>query len=147
MPTATQKTTIVTQPPAQRDWVLIDGSGLVLGRLATKIATILMGKHKPTYTPHIDTGDCVVVTNCAAIKVDERRLRKTTYDRYSGYPGGLHRTPRERIFSRHPEQLLILAVKRMLPKNPLGRHMLKKLKAYPGGEHPHQAQQPKALEV
>ena len=147
MPCKSQKTTLVTKTPRDKDWLAIDASGQVLGRLATKIATILMGKHKPTYTPHIDTGDFVVVTNCGAIKVDERRLRKTTYDRYSGYPGGLHRTPRDRIFDRRPEQLLTLAVKRMLPKNPLGRHMLKKLKAYPGGDHPHQAQQPQALEV
>ena len=147
MPTATQKTTIVTQPPVERDWVLIDASDKILGRLATKIAMILMGKHKPTYTPHVDTGDCVVVLNCSKLKITGKKLQQTTYDRYSGYPGGLHRVPRERIFLKHPEQLMTLAVKRMLPKSALGRHMLKKLKAYPNSEHPHQAQQPKPLAV
>ena len=147
MPCKSQKTTLVTKTPVQKDWVYIDASGQVLGRLATKIATILMGKHKPTYTPHVDTGDFVIVTNCSRIKVTGKKLEQTTYDRYSGYPGGLHRTPRERVFRKHPEQLMTLAVKRMLPKSALGRHMLKKLKAYPNSEHPHQAQQPKPLAV
>ncbi len=145
MPCASQKTTVVTKPPAQRDWVHIDAAGQVLGRLATKIATILMGKHKPTYTPHVDTGDSVVVTNCGKIKVTGKNLERTTYDRYSGYPGGLGRTSRARIFKERPERLLELAVQRMLPKNALGRRMFKKLKAYPGSEHPHQAQQPKPM--
>ena len=147
MPTATQKTTIVTKPPAQRDWVLFDAGGQVLGRLAVKIATILMGKHKPTYTAHVDTGDFVVVINCRQLKVSGKKLEQTTHDTYSGYPGGLRQTPREKIFEQRPEFLLTLAVKRMLPKSPLGRHMLSKLKAYADSDHPHQAQQPKPLEV
>ena len=147
MPIRSQRTTIVTKAPTDRDWVLIDASEQVPGRLATRIATILMGKHKPVYTPHIDTGDFVVVTNCSKLKVTGKKLAQTTYDTYSGYPGGLKQTPREKIFEEHPDQLLTLAVKRMLPKSKLGRVMLKKLKAYPGLEHPHQAQQPEPLAV
>ncbi|MCH8969330.1 MAG: 50S ribosomal protein L13, partial [Planctomycetes bacterium] len=101
----------------------------------------------PTYTAHVDSGDFVVVTNCRQLKVSGKKLEQTTYDTYSGYPGGLRQTPREKIFKEKPEFLLTLAVKRMLPKSPLGRHMLSKLKAYADSDHPHQAQQPKPLEV
>ena len=128
-------------------WYVVDADRQIVGRLATKLATILMGKHKPTYTAHVDTGDFVVVTNCRQLKVSGKKLEQTTHDTYSGYPGGLRQTSRERIFKDRPEFLLTLAVKRMLPKSPLGRHMLSKLKAYADSDHPHQAQQPKPLEI
>lgn len=147
MPVRSQKTTLMTSQTFKAEWKHVDASDQVLGRLATRVATMLMGKHKPTYTPHVDTGDFVVVTNCANLRVTGKSLDQTTYDRYSGYPGGLNRTPRRRIFEQRPDMLLRLAVKRMLPKTPLGRHMLKKLKAYPGAEHPHQAQNPQAVEL
>lgn len=146
MPVRSQKTTIITKPPTDREWMHLDATDQVLGRFATRIATILMGKHKPTYTAHVDTGDFVVVTNCKNLKVTGKKLEQTTYDRYSGYPGGLNQVPREKIFRERPEFLLTLAVKRMLPKNPLGRHMLKKLKAYKSDEHPHQAQRPVTID-
>ena len=145
MPVRSQKTTLLTPQTVERRWHHIDASGQVLGRLATRIATILMGKHRPDYTPHVDSGDFVVVTNCEKIRVTGKKLTQTTYDRYSHYPGGLKRIPRIRLHERRPQQLLELAVKRMLPKNALARHMFKKLKAYRGPDHPHQAQQPEPL--
>ena len=145
MPIRTQKTTFATAATREQKWLHIDATDQILGRLATKLATYLMGKHKPTYTPHVDTGDFVVVTNCAKIKVTGKKLENTTYNRYSHYPGGLKQTPRIRIHEERPELLLTLAVKRMLPKNSLGKHMLKKLKAFAGGEHPHQAQRPEQV--
>jgi large subunit ribosomal protein L13 len=131
----------------QADWHVVDASDQVLGRLAAKIAIILQGKHKPTYTPHVDTGDFVIVLNAEKIRVTGRKSEVLEYDTYSRYPGGRHVYSFERMKSQHPEKLLELAVRRMLPKNKLGRHMLGKLKVYRGGEHPHSAQQPKELSL
>lgn len=128
-----------------RDWYVVDATDKVLGRLATRIATVLMGKHKPTYTPHVDTGDFVVVLNAGAIKVTGRKREEIVYESYSGYPGGHKLIPFERQIARHPERVLQAAVRRMLPKSALGARMLKKLKLYPGAEHPHQAQSPAPL--
>lgn len=130
-----------------RDWWVVDAQGQTLGRLATKIATILRGKHKPIYTPHIDTGDYVIVINADKIEVTGRKLDTIIYYRHSGYPGGLkERTLREQL-QKAPSQPIELAVRGMLPKNSLGRQMLGKLKVYAGPEHPHVAQQPKFLEL
>jgi len=123
-------------------WYVVDATDQVLGRLATRIATVLMGKHKPTYTPHVDTGDYVVVLNAGRVRVTGRKLEHDFHERYSGYPGGRKVTPMKRVFERHPERVLREAVRRMLPKNALARRMLGKLKLYAGGEHPHQAQNP-----
>ena len=131
----------------QAQWHRIDGTDQVLGRLASKIAILLQGKHKPTYTPHVDTGDFVIVINADKIKVTGRKSEVLEYDTYSRYPGGRHLYTYERMMRLHPERLLELAVKRMLPKNKLGRNLLGKLKAYRGAEHPHSAQQPKELKV
>jgi large subunit ribosomal protein L13 len=144
MSVRSQKTTLARKETFTPEWLHVDATDKVLGRMATRVAQMLMGKHKPTYTPHVDTGDFVVVTNCAKVRVTGNKLDQTTYDTYSHYPGGLKRTPRRQIFEQRPDLLVRLAVKRMLPKSPLGRHMLKKLKAYAGNEHPHQAQQPVA---
>ena len=129
-----------------RKWWVVDGAGAVVGRLATDIATILMGKHRPTYTPHVDTGDFVIVTNVDKIEFTGKKWEHKTYSRYSGYPG-LKTETAESLRQRIPERILREAVRRMLPKNKLGRQMLAKLKLYTGPEHPHQAQMPEPLEV
>jgi len=120
----------------------VDATDCVVGRLATNIATVLMGKHKPIYTPHVDTGDCVVVTNAGKVKLTGRKIDERTYDRYSYYPGGWKSVTAREMLAKHPERVLSEAVRRMLPKSALGRKMLKKLKVYAGDAHPHQAQQP-----
>jgi large subunit ribosomal protein L13 len=125
-----------------RQWYHLDASDQVLGRLAVKIATVLMGKHKPTYTPHVDTGDYVVVTNAHRVRVSGGKADTMSYPRYSYYPGGYKEIPFKRMLERHPERILREAVRRMLPKNALARHMLKKLKVYPSDTHPHTAQRP-----
>ena len=124
-----------------RRWYHVDATDQVLGRLATKIATVLMGKHKPTYTPHVDTGDFVVVTNAHKIRVTGRKADTMIYPRYSYYPGGYKEIPYKRVLERHPERIIQEGVRRMLPKNALGRRMLKKLKVYASDTHPHAAQQ------
>jgi large subunit ribosomal protein L13 len=129
-----------------KHWYLVDAEGVVVGRLAAQIAPILMGKHRPTYTPHIDTGDYVVVTNVDKVVFTGEKWRQKTYQRYSGYPGGQRDVAAWKLFERHPARILELAVRRMLPKNKIGRHMLAKLKLYVGPEHPHQAQCPILLE-
>lgn len=128
-------------------WHLVDAKGRILGRLATRIAMILQGKHRPTYTPHIDTGDFVVVVNAEKIVVTGRKLKNKMYYRASGYPGGLTETPLEVLLTKKPTQAVSLAVKRMLPKTKLGRHMFQKLKVYAGPEHPHAAQSPEPLKL
>ncbi|MEZ6093201.1 MAG: 50S ribosomal protein L13 [Pirellulaceae bacterium] len=128
----------------ETQWWHIDGQDVIVGRMATKIAMMLMGKHRPTYTPHIDTGDFVVVTNVDKIQFSGKKMDQKTYARYSGYPGLKVQTAEE-VKQRSPETILREAVRRMLPKNKLGRHMLTKLKCYVGGEHPHQAQNPQPL--
>ena len=127
------------------DWHLVDASDQVLGRLAARVAVILQGKHKPTYTPNVDTGDFVIIVNAEKIRVTGRKADVLFYETYSKHPGGRHLYPFQTMRDKHPEKLLEVAIRRMLPKSRLGRHMLSKLNIYRGGEHPHAAQQPKAL--
>jgi large subunit ribosomal protein L13 len=130
-----------------RQWSLVDADGKVLGRLAVKVATILMGKHRPTYTPHVDTGDFVIVVNAERIRLTGRKLDQIEYDRFSGYPSGRTTVSLRRMMEMHPERVVELAVRRMLPKTKLGRQMFTKLKVYQGPNHPHQAQQPQPLDL
>ncbi len=141
------KTYMAKPGEVTREWYVVDASGKTLGRLATEIARILRGKHKPQYTPHVDVGDFVIVINAEKIAVTGRKLDQKRYYRHSGYPGGLRSITLRRLLEKHPERVIRLAVKGMLPKNRLGRRMLKKLKVYAGPEHPHQAQQPKPLDL
>ncbi|MDD5295309.1 MAG: 50S ribosomal protein L13 [Rhodocyclaceae bacterium] len=131
----------------ERDWFVVDATDKVLGRLATQLAHRLRGKHKTIYTPHVDTGDYIVVVNVDKLRVTGNKAEDKMYYRHSGYPGGLYETNFNKLQQRFPARVLEKAVKGMLPKGPLGYAMLKKLKVYAGGEHPHSAQQPKALEV
>jgi large subunit ribosomal protein L13 len=131
----------------QRDWLLIDANDQVLGRLAVEIARRLRGKHKPEYTPHVDTGDFIVVVNAAKIKVTGNKALDKTYYRHTGHPGGVKETSFGKMQERFPGRALEIAVKGMLPKGPLGYAMIKKLKVYADGEHPHSAQQPKPLAI
>jgi large subunit ribosomal protein L13 len=131
----------------QRDWLVVDANEKVLGRLATEVARRLRGKHKAEYTPHVDTGDYIVVINAEKIRVTGRKFTDKTYYSHSGYPGGIKSISFEKLQAKNPARILELAVKGMLPKNPLGREMYRKLKIYVGGEHPHTAQQPKVLEI
>jgi large subunit ribosomal protein L13 len=131
----------------EREWFLVDAEDKTLGRLASEIAQVLRGKHKPIYTPHLDCGDYVVVVNAEKVRVTGRKLDQKIYYRHSGYPGGLKSISLRNQLQKHPERVLLAAVRGMLPKNRLGRKMLRKLKVYAGGSHPHQAQQPKRLEV
>lgn len=131
----------------QRDWFVIDATDKVLGRVAVEIALRLRGKHKPIFTPHVDTGDFIVVVNADRIRVTGNKAQQKMYYRHSGYPGGIYGTTYEKLHARFPGRVLETAVKGMLPKGPLGYAMLKKLKVYAGAEHPHAAQQPKALAV
>jgi large subunit ribosomal protein L13 len=142
MKTYTAKTGEVTQ-----GWYVLDAQGKVLGKLATQIATRLRGKHKPEYTPHVDTGDYVVVVNAAKLRVTGRKSERKVYYRHSGYPGGLKTTSFAKLQATRPERVLQRAVKGMLPKGPLGYAMLRKLKVYAGATHPHSAQRPKNLEI
>ncbi len=130
-----------------RDWFLIDASDKVLGRMATEIARRLRGKHKAIYTPHVDTGDFIVVVNVEKLRVTGNKAQDKKYYRHSGYPGGIYETTFTKLQQRFPERVLEKAVKGMLPKGPLGYAMFKKLKCYAGTSHPHAAQQPKALEI
>jgi large subunit ribosomal protein L13 len=129
------------------DWYVVDAQGKVLGRLAAQIATRLRGKHKPEYTPHVDTGDYIVVVNAAKIRVTGNKAEDKKYYRHTGYPGGIREINFAKLHAKYPGRVLQKAVKGMLPKGPLGNAMLKKLKVYAEGAHPHSAQQPKALEI
>ena len=129
------------------DWYVVDAQGKVLGRLAAQIATRLRGKHKPEYTPHVDTGDYIVVVNASKIRVTGNKAEDKKYYRHTGFPGGIRETSFAKLHAKHPGRVLQKAVKGMLPKGPLGNAMLKKLKVYAEGAHPHTAQQPKALEI
>ena len=131
----------------QQGWYVVDAQDKVLGRLAVQIATRLRGKHTPEYTPHIDTGDFIVVVNAAKLRVTGRKDERKVYYRHTGYPGGLKETNFKKLQAKKPTRVLQLAVKGMLPKGPLGYAMLRKLKVYAGATHPHSAQQPKALEI
>jgi large subunit ribosomal protein L13 len=140
--------TFVTKPAeVERSWFVVDAEGQTLGRLATRVATILRGKHKPIYSPSVDCGDYVVVINAEKIAVTGRRMDQKRYYHYSGYPGGLTEITLRDQLNRYPNRVIEAAVKGMLPKNALGRKMFKKLKVYAGGEHPHQAQQPQPLDI
>lgn len=131
----------------KRDWLVVDASEKVLGRLATEIARRLRGKHKAEYTPHVDTGDYIVVTNAEKVIVTGRKFKNKMYYRHTGYPGGIKSDSFEKLQARNPVRIIELAVKGMLPKNPLGREMYRKLKVYVGNEHPHTAQQPKKFDI
>ncbi|MGH9001480.1 MAG: 50S ribosomal protein L13 [Acidimicrobiia bacterium] len=133
------------QSDVQRAWHVVDAEGLVLGRLATEVARVLRGKHKPIWAPHVDTGDFVVIVNAARIAVDPKKAVSKRYYRHSGYPGGLRAESMESLMARDPERVVRLAVKGMLPKGPLGRQMLRKLKIHAGPTHPHAAQKPEPI--
>jgi len=141
------KTFLPSEKDIKRNWWLVDAEGLELGRLASRIALLLQGKRKRIYTPHIDTGDFVVVVNAEKVKLTGRKLDTKIYYHHSGYPGGLKARTARQILESHPERLIQLAVKRMLPKNKLGRKMFKRLKVYRGSEHPHKAQKPQELDI
>ena len=142
-----QKTTLAKKGSICPSWFLADAQDQILGRLATKVATVLMGKHRPEYTPHVDTGDFVIVTNCEKIKLTGRKRQTKEYDHYTYHMGGRKIISFEDMMQRKPEKVVEEAVRRMLPKNKLGRKLFKKLKVYSGDEHPHQAQQPEALQI
>ena len=141
------KTFVATPATRERDWLVVDATDKTLGRLATQIADALRGKRKPEYTPHCDVGDFVIVVNAEKVAVTGKKREDKRYYRHSGYPGGLRSRTFEEMIARRPEEVLRLAVKGMLPRTRLGRQQLRKLKIYAGPEHPHQAQQPKAMEV
>ncbi|MCX5829895.1 MAG: 50S ribosomal protein L13 [Deltaproteobacteria bacterium] len=141
------KTFNVKKEEIIKDWCVVDAQGKILGRLASEIASRLRGKHKPIYTPHLDTGDFVIVVNAEKIQLTGKKLADKIYYRHSGYPGGLTETPAGKLLQEKPEEVLKIAVRGMLPKNTLGRAMLKKLKIYKGPEHPHDAQCPRVLEL
>ena len=141
------KTYAVKAGEIKRDWYVVDAKGQTLGRLASKVATILRGKHKPTFSPHLDVGDFVIVVNADKIRVTGQKMAQKKYYRYSGYRGGLKETPLAELMARHPTRAVEYAVRGMLPKNRLGRALIRKLKVYAGPEHPHQAQQPRKLEI
>jgi large subunit ribosomal protein L13 len=141
-------TTVSTKPAdVKREWFVVDAEGKTLGRLATEIARRLRGKHKPEYTPHVDTGDYIVVVNVEKVRVTGNKAKNKQYYRHTGYPGGLRSMSFEKMIDHAPERTLQLAVKGMLPKGPLGRSMFAKLKVYAGTSHPHAAQQPQELNI
>ncbi|MCK9431209.1 MAG: 50S ribosomal protein L13 [Candidatus Omnitrophica bacterium] len=142
-----KKTYTARPEDIKRKWYIVDAKGKILGRLAVKVATILRGKHKPIFTPHVDTGDCVVVINAAQIKVTGRKLKQKTYSRYSGYPGGQREIVLEKLLAKNPTTVIRLAVERMLPINPLGRDLIKKLKIYADDKHKLTGLKPIVLEV
>ncbi|MFZ1704632.1 MAG: 50S ribosomal protein L13 [Saprospiraceae bacterium] len=142
MNTLSYKTKSASKESTEKKWYIVDGDGEIVGRLATRIASVLRGKHKPDFTPHADTGDYVIVINADKVRFTGNKLDDKEYQRYSGYPGGLKRRTAKEMLEKRPNQVLELAVKGMLPKTKLGRAMIKKLFLYEGGAHPHQAQQP-----
>ncbi|WP_304639097.1 50S ribosomal protein L13 [Pseudomonas sp.] len=131
----------------KRDWYVVDASGLTLGRLATEVASRLRGKHKPEYTPHVDTGDYIVIVNAEKVHVTGTKAQDKIYYSHSGFPGGIKSINFEKLIARAPERVIESAVKGMLPKNPLGRAMYRKMKVYKGAAHPHAAQQPQELKI
>jgi large subunit ribosomal protein L13 len=141
------KTYVANSTTAERNWLVVDANGQTLGRLATQLADALRGKRKPEYTPHVDTGDFVIVINAEKISVTGNKRAEKRYYRHSGYPGGLKSRTLEEMLERRPEEVIRLAVKGMLPRNRLARKQLTKLKVYAGTEHPHAAQQPQPLEI
>jgi large subunit ribosomal protein L13 len=147
----TTGTAVKTYTPKERDiqreWWVVDAEDKTLGRLATKVASILRGKHKPMFTPHLDVGDYVVVVNAEKVALTGKKADQKTYFRHSGWMGHEQHIPFRRMIERHPDRVIELAVKGMLPKNTLGRHMRRKLKVYAGAEHPHQGQEPQHLDI
>lgn len=141
------KTYNATKETARHSWFMVDASGKTLGRLASEVARRLRGKHKPEYTPHVDTGDYIIVINASQVKVTGKKTTDKVYYSHSGYPGGIKAITFEKLLAKHPEKVIEKAIKGMLPKNPLGRAMYRKLKVYAGAEHPHQAQEPKTLDL
>jgi large subunit ribosomal protein L13 len=141
------KTYQVKKEEVDHHWYLVNAEGKVLGRLAAGVAKMLRGKHKPTYTPHVDTGDFIVVVNAGKVSLTGRKLKNKTYYRYTGYPGGIKEMSAEKLLAKKPTEMIRMAVKGMLPKNSLGRQMLRKLKVYVGPNHPHKAQKPVSLEI
>lgn len=141
------KTFSAKSETVERDWYVVDASGKTLGRLCSELAIRLRGKHKPVYTPHVDTGDFLVVINAEKIHVTGKKLENKIYHRFTGYVGNLKSETLGQALSRHPERVIETSVKGMLPKNPLGRAMFRKLKVYAGPEHPHAAQQPQVLDI
>ena len=141
------KTFVAKPETVKRDWYVVDAEGKTLGRLASEIASRLRGKHKAEYTPHVDTGDYIIVVNAEKVAVTGNKAKDKMYHRHTEFPGGLKSTSFEKLIERKPEMVLELAVKGMLPKGPLGRAMYRKLKVYAGAEHNHAAQQPKVLDI
>ena len=141
------KTYNATNETAQHNWYMVDAAGKTLGRLASEVAKRLRGKHKPEYTPHVDTGDYIIVINASQVKVTGSKKTDKVYYSHSGYPGGLKAITFEKLLAKSPEKVIEKAIKGMLPKNILGRAMYRKLKVYAGSEHPHQAQEPKTLDL
>ncbi len=139
------KTLTPKQEQIRQDWLLIDAEDQPLGRLSTRVASLLRGKHKPYFAPHLDTGDYVIVINADKVKLTGTKELNKTYKTYSGYPGGYKEIPFARLKAKKPEEIIIKAVKGMLPKNPLGRQLIQKLKVYTGTEHPHEAQKPQVI--
>lgn len=141
------KTQSIRSQDVRHDWLVVDAADRTLGRLATEIAHRLRGKHKAEFTPHVDTGDYIIVVNAEKVRVTGRKTTDKIYYRHSGYPGGIKGTSFERLRDTHPERIIETAVRGMLPRNPLGRAMFRKLKVYAGPDHPHAAQQPQSLEI
>jgi large subunit ribosomal protein L13 len=141
------KTFMAKKNEVEQNWWLVDAEGAILGRMAAKIAPILMGKNKPTYTPNVDTGDYVIVVNADKIRLTGKKAEQKQYDYYTHYPGGHKYVSFADMMTKRPEKVIELAVRRMLPKNKLGRKMIKKLKVYRGTEHEHQAQKPQKVEL
>ncbi|MFO7306547.1 MAG: 50S ribosomal protein L13 [Gammaproteobacteria bacterium] len=141
------RTVFANEATVRRDWYVVDATGKTLGRLASQIAMRLRGKHKACFTPHADTGDYIIVVNASKVRVTGRKLTDKIYYRHTGYIGNLKSTSLEKLLKERPERVIEYAVKGMLPKNPLGRKMFKKLRVFAGAEHPHAAQQPKPLEI
>ena len=142
-----QKTYSPSAKDIERQWYVVDADGKVLGRLASQIAHVLRGKHKPVFAPHLDMGDHVIVVNAKTVRVTGKKAEQKVYYRHTGYPGGIKSTPFSRMIQNHPERVIKKAVWGMLPHNSLGRHMLKKLKVYAGADHRHEAQKPQPLEL
>lgn len=145
--TAEKITASAKESEVEKRWWVVDASGQTLGRLASQIATILRGKHKPLFTPHIDCGDFVIVVNADKIELATKRAEQKKYYRFTGYPGGLRETSFRQMNEQHPERVIEIAVRRMLPKTRLGRRIITKLKVYAGDQHPHRAQKPETLEI
>lgn len=142
-----EKTFVTKNTDVQREWFVVDAAGQTLGRLATRVASMLRGKHKPIFTPAVDVGDYVVIVNADKIHVTGRKMDQKIYYRHSRYPGGLREITLRNLLHKHPTRVIEYAVRGMLPKNRLGRQMIKKLKVYAGPNHPHEAQQPQSLEL